>query len=139
MSNEIITVEEQKQTKLLENGLIMADRFINKNYLINLQERGVVPLDDREKVTNAIRLYQVSKLVYDAKENINDKLISVYSALQDIGGTALLIIDSDGSRVSYYIGTRTPENAPTLMKPAWPRLSSPEMPTVRLSETAITM
>ena len=106
MSNEIITVEEQKQTKLLENGLIMADRFINKNYLINLQERGVVPLDDREKVTNAIRLYQVSKLVYDAKENINDKLISVYSALQDIGGTALLIIDSDGSRVSYYIGNQ---------------------------------
>ena len=116
MSNEIITVEEQKQTKLLENGLIMADRFINKNYLINLQERGVVPLDDREKVTNAIRLYQVSKLVYDAKENINDKLISVYSALQDIGGTALLIIDSDGSRVSYYIGTRTPENAATAGK-----------------------
>ena len=38
MSNEIITVEEQKQTKLLENGLIMADRFINKNYLINLQD-----------------------------------------------------------------------------------------------------
>ena len=69
-----------------------------------------------EKVTNAIRLYQVSKLVYDAKENINDKLISVYSALQDIGGTALLIIDSDGSRVSYYIGTRTPENAATAGK-----------------------
>ena len=32
-----------------------------------------------------------------------------------------------------------PENAPTLMKPAWPRLSSPEMPTVRFSDTAMTM
>ena len=31
-----------------------------------------------------------------------------------------------------------PENAPTLIKPAWPRLSSPEMPTVRLRETAMT-
>ena len=30
MNSEIITVEEQKQTRLLENGLIMADRFINK-------------------------------------------------------------------------------------------------------------
>ena len=32
-----------------------------------------------------------------------------------------------------------PENAPTLMKPACPRLSSPEMPTVRLREIAMTM
>ena len=30
-----------------------------------------------------------------------------------------------------------PENAPTLMKPAWPSDSSPEMPTTRLSDTAM--
>ena len=32
-----------------------------------------------------------------------------------------------------------PENAPTLIKPAWPSDNSPEMPTVRLSDTAMTM
>ena len=32
-----------------------------------------------------------------------------------------------------------PEKAPTLMKPAWPRLSSPRMPTVRFRETAMDM
>ena len=32
-----------------------------------------------------------------------------------------------------------PAKAPTLMNPAWPRLSSPEMPTVRFSDTAMTM
>ena len=31
-----------------------------------------------------------------------------------------------------------PAKAPTLMNPAWPRLSSPEMPTVRFRETAMT-
>ena len=31
-----------------------------------------------------------------------------------------------------------PENAPTDIKPAWPSDSSPRIPTVRLSETAIT-
>ncbi len=30
-----------------------------------------------------------------------------------------------------------PVKAPTLIKPAWPRLSSPKMPTVRFSETAM--
>ena len=37
-----------------------------------------------------------------------------------------------------HVEATMPENAPTLMKPAWPRLSSPEMPTVRFSETAMT-
>ena len=32
----------------------------------------------------------------------------------------------------------TPAKAPTLIKPAWPRLSSPSTPTVRFSETAMT-
>ena len=30
-----------------------------------------------------------------------------------------------------------PEKAPTLIKPAWPRLSSPRMPTVRFRLTAM--
>ena len=33
----------------------------------------------------------------------------------------------------------TPENTPTLIKPACPRLNSPEMPTVRFRDTAMTM
>ena len=32
----IVSVQEQKQLQLLNNGLITADRFINKNYLINI-------------------------------------------------------------------------------------------------------
>lgn len=110
---QIVSAEEQKQTKLLENGLVMADRFINKNYLINMQEREIVPISEYEKNTGALRLFKVKKLVYDKKENVNDKLISVYSALQDIEGTALMIVDSDGKRISYYIGVRTAENAAT--------------------------
>ncbi len=33
----------------------------------------------------------------------------------------------------------TPEKAPTLIKPAWPRLSSPEMPTTRFRLRAMTI
>ena len=33
--------------------------------------------------------------------------------------------------------TMIPEKAPTLIKPAWPRLSSPRMPTVRFRDTAM--
>lgn len=84
----IVSVQEQKQLQLLNNGLITADRFINKNYLINISEQNIVPLDEYEKITNSIRLFQIIKLVYDKTENINDKLISVYSALQNVDSSA---------------------------------------------------
>ena len=49
----IVSVQEQKQLQLLNNGLITADRFINKNYLINISEQNIVPLKEYEKTTNS--------------------------------------------------------------------------------------
>ncbi|MCR5322057.1 MAG: DUF87 domain-containing protein [Lachnospiraceae bacterium] len=112
----IVTVQEQKQVQMLNSGLITADRFINKNYLINIADQPVVPLDESEKSTNAIRLFKIVKLVYDKKENINDKLISVYSALQNIDSSALLVIESNGKEITFYIGVRSIDNAATASK-----------------------
>lgn len=112
----IVSVQEQKQLQLLNNGLITADRFINKNYLINISEQNIVPLDEYEKTTNSIRLFQIIKLVYDKTENINDKLISVYSALQNVDSSALLVINGNGREVTFYIGIRSVDNAATASK-----------------------
>ena len=48
-NSELISVQEKRQIQLLNNGLITADRFINKNYLINIAEQNVVPMSDEEK------------------------------------------------------------------------------------------
>lgn len=111
-----ITVSEQEQFQLLQNGLVTADKFINKNYLINIADQGVVPINDYDKTTNSIRLFQIIKLVYDKKENINDKLISVYSALQNVDSSALLVINGDGNAVAFYMGVRSADNAATAGK-----------------------
>lgn len=105
------SVQEQKQLQFLNNGLITADRFINKNYLINVAEQNVVPISDLEKSTNSIRLFQIMKLVYDKTENINDKLISVYSALQNVDSSAVLVINGKNGEVTFYIGIRSSDNA----------------------------
>ena len=115
-NNTIVSVQEQRQNQLLSSGLITADRFINKNYLINISKQNVISLSENEKSNNAIRLFQIIKLVYDKKENINDKLISVYSALQNVDSSALLIIDGKGNEVTFYIGVRSMENAATASK-----------------------
>lgn len=115
-NTSLISVNEQKQIQLLQSGLVTADKFINKNYLINLSEQNVVPIDEIDKTTNAIRLYQIIKLVYDKTENINDKLISVYSALQNVDSSALLVINGDGDAVTFYMGVRSIDNAATAGK-----------------------
>ena len=111
-----ITVSEKKQFQLLQNGLVTADKFINKNYLINIAEQNVVPINEYDKTTNSIRLFQIIKLVYDKKENINDKLISVYSALQNVDSSALLVINGDGNAITFYMGVRSADNAATAGK-----------------------
>lgn len=55
----VVSVKEQKQLQLLNNGLLMADKFINKNYLINIDDQNIVPLHENNKVTNSIRLFQI--------------------------------------------------------------------------------
>ena len=115
-NNAMVSIQEQKQMQLLNNGLITADKFINKNYLINIAEQMVVPINDYDKNTNSIRLFQIVKLVYDKQENINDKLISVYSALQNVGSSALLVINGNGKEISFYTGIRSVDNAATASK-----------------------
>ena len=109
----IISVQEQKQLQILNNGLLTADKFITKNYLINLSKQDVVLMNEDEMDSHFIRLFQILKLVYDKKENVNDKLISVYSTLQNINASTLLIINGDGREVSLYIGVRSKESAST--------------------------
>ncbi len=111
-----MSVNEQRQIQLLNNGLLTADRFINKNYLIGIANQNVVPLNESEKNTSSIRLFEIIKLVYDKKENVNDKLISVYSALQNVGSAALLVINGDGKAATFYVGVRSNENAAVASK-----------------------
>lgn len=106
------TISDSEQLQKIRNGIVTADKFINKSYLIDVTDNQVVPLPESYKTTTNIRLYRIEKLIYDKKENINDKLISVYSALLNIDSAALLVIQSNSTAVSFYIGIRSDKNAP---------------------------
>jgi len=100
----IIANNMQENEQQLINGLVTVDRFVNKTYLATLSEYEVVPLSQQEKKTNTIRLFHVEKIVFDDAENNNDKLISVYSAIQNVGASMVLLIQGTASGVQYYVG-----------------------------------
>ena len=47
-------------------------------------------------------MFEISKIVCDSNENINDKLVSVYSALSNFGSSALLIIFSNADGIKFF-------------------------------------
>ena len=88
--------------KLIERGMMYVDRFVNRQYMIGL------PMYDVEDFStysyNSMRLFRIGKLVYDADEDLTNKLISVYGALNSIGSTVMLILRSSKDGVELYLG-----------------------------------
>lgn len=100
----------------LMHGMELVNKFINRDYLVNIDKHEVLKLFEEEKVYVPIRLFHIQKLMYNQSENVNDKLISVFSALQDMKSTVLMVVDSDGTHIDFYLGIRSKENASTAGK-----------------------
>ena len=77
--------EKMDVTKVMNRGMELADLFVNKNYLIDIDKCEPIPLSEEEQTFSALSFFQVDKIVFNQKESINDKLVSVYSALSSFG------------------------------------------------------
>lgn len=100
---------EKQAAEIMSRGMELVDLFVNKNYLIDIDKCDPIALDETEKTFANMSLFQIDKIVYDLNENINDKLVSVYSALSNFGCSAILVILSDEEGIKFYLGTRDKE------------------------------
>ena len=91
----------------ITSSIALADKYVKRTYLNDLAEYDVVPLEESLKKFNSIRLYRVSKLIFDAEENINDKLVSVFNAVQNIKSNLVFIIRSREKTIDFYIGVQS--------------------------------
>lgn len=99
-SNEVLKVED------LQRSFQNVEEVIEKKYLDNISTSPI--LKSTKEITPAqnIRLRKVTKIVFDKNENIKDKLTSVYSTINSLGGSALMVIHSNGNEVELYLGTK---------------------------------
>ena len=118
---------------IMMQGMELVDLFVNKNYLIDVNKCDPIPLEEAEKTFSVMSLFQIDKIVYDENENINDKLVSVYSALSNFGSTALLLIDSDEGGVNFFLGTRD-TNEPYVAKEILQKSLHGNFPGINISE-----
>lgn len=98
-----MTLDEREAQK----EIALANKFITKSYLNDLTKYEVVPLEDCQKRFQSLRLYLVEKIVYDKYEDINDKLISVFNAIQSLKSNVVLVIKGYENSARLYIGIQS--------------------------------
>ncbi len=104
-------VLEKTETEFqLGQAMTLADMYMSQYHLDmfsagNLIEREPAEMEAIQDPSR-IRLHQIAKIVYDPKEQINDKFISVYSSLHNLNSAVALIIRSDGENYYFYIAVR---------------------------------
>lgn len=92
--------EQNRITELqLARGFQVADIYLNRAYLDVFSAAPIISLNRSEMDISKLRLFEISKLVFDAEEKFTDKLMSVYSALHSMESSIAMLIDSDGEKI----------------------------------------
>ena len=85
-------------------------KVVYKTYLKDLHKMEVVPCPDdlkNLKLDSIARFFKVERFVSEINENYRDKLVSVFNAVANCGGSVIILINSDGEKIGYYFGTKT--------------------------------
>lgn len=102
--NALVPYSDPAIKQKTELGFDAVDYFIRRSYLENLTRCQIKPFNVPK--AQLPQFFRVTKIIYDEQEDINEKLASVYSALQNIGATAILLIKGTPSGIEFYLGTR---------------------------------
>lgn len=101
---------KKENERQLARGFHVADLYLNRTYLEQFSAAPIPAATKSVMNVSKLRLVEISKLVFDAKERFTDKLMSVYSAIYNLNGAVALILNSDGNAIRFYIGTRSENN-----------------------------
>lgn len=97
--------------KRIREEIQAAERFIDKSYLDELGVAEVQRLEGYEKTYRTVRLFHVSRIIYDAEENVNDKLISVFHSLFPFCDNVILLLRGKKEGIELYVGVISGKNA----------------------------
>ena len=98
------------QMKKLSGALVEADYVLMKKYQYDLPQYLVVPPPSSIQewdVAKHTRIFKLERIAYDKNEDNLEKLSNVYNALFAVDSSVILLIDSDGENVDFYMGTKS--------------------------------
>lgn len=105
-------IAKNKTAKELQDAFSLADTFINKNYLDVFQSAELVQNQNGIKDISKLRIIEMTKIVFDSNEDINDKLSSVYNALYNLDVSVAVILVGQKSETKFYYVIRSETMVP---------------------------
>lgn len=87
--------------------IIVAENFINKSYMNELNKYSALPLKDYEKKDNLIRLYKIKKIVFSNEKTVDEQLISVIHSVMPFCNNFVFIIKGTETYAELYIGVKS--------------------------------
>lgn len=106
-------VEMPVEIEELYSAFETADNILLKKYVSKLSKYECKTIDDNRKkieVGGNVNFFQILNIVYDKKENIQDKLTTVYSTISSLKQCGLvMILNADKEKVNLYVGIKTKE------------------------------
>lgn len=112
--NNNIVPKYKEMESSFQKTLEIIDDAILKNYITNLYQ--LVPEQNQEKISEIVqnvRMYRVTKMVYEKNEFSLHKFTSVFNSLSHISTSVFLMIDSNGLETELYIGIKSDDKRRT--------------------------
>ncbi len=92
-----------------------------KNYLNDLHDFDVIPVSNaikKENLSENIRIFKITEMVYEKNEFSTYKFATVFNALASSQCSVFVMIDSNGTKTDFYMGIRSldPDKTSVLLK-----------------------
>ena len=112
--NNNIVPKYKEMESSFQKTLEIIDDAILKNYVTNLYQ--LVPEQNQGKISEIVqnvRMYRVTKMVYEKNEFSLHKFTSVFNSLSHISTSVFLMIDSNGLETELYVGIKSDDKRRT--------------------------
>jgi hypothetical protein len=91
----------------------LVDDIVLKNYLNDLSDMEILPLDESLKNISDIRIFKITEMVYQKDEYSTFKFASVFNSLQSLNCGVFIVASSNGKKTDFYMGVRAMDSQRT--------------------------
>ena len=114
-NNDIVPKYKEMESNFRKTLEIIDDAIL-KNYVTNLDQLVPEKSQDQEKLSKTVqnvRMYRITKMVYEKNEFSLHKFTSVFNSLSHINTSVFLMIDSNGLETEIYTGVKSEDKRRT--------------------------
>lgn len=104
--NAIMVADKKKMEQVLESARV----YIDRDYLMNLENPQNTVMPPHSTPPSSIRILQLKKIVYNT-ESVQSRLLSVFHTLSGVSNACFLMICGRRERADLYLGLQSDESA----------------------------